>query len=72
MLLNAAFNEMIGIGAWRGRTEKAGPFWYFQNGKLVSDETPGPAVRVTSTGGWVTVTVTDTPDTFIEAPSVTV
>jgi uncharacterized protein len=38
-----AFNEMIGIGAWRGRTEKAGPFWYFQNGKLVSDETPGPA-----------------------------
>jgi type 1 glutamine amidotransferase len=38
-----AFNEMIGIGAWRGRTEKAGPFWYFQDGKLVSDPTPGPA-----------------------------
>ena len=30
------------------------------------------AVRVTSTGGWLTVTVSDTPDTFIEAPSVTV
>ena len=38
-----AFNEMIGIGAWRGRTEKAGPFWYFQDGKLVSDDTAGPA-----------------------------
>ena len=38
-----AFNEMIGLGAWRGRTEKAGPFWYFKDGKLVSDPTPGPA-----------------------------
>ena len=37
-----AFNEMIGIGAWRGRTEKAGPFWYFKDGKLVSDPTAGP------------------------------
>ncbi|MGB6944490.1 MAG: acido-empty-quinoprotein group A, partial [Bryobacteraceae bacterium] len=24
-----AFNEMIGVGGWRGRTEKNGPFWYF-------------------------------------------
>src|SRR5262249_33681864 len=23
-----AFNEMIGIGGWRGRSEKSGPFWY--------------------------------------------
>ena len=38
-----AFNEMIGIGGWRGRTEKAGPFWYFENGKVVPDETPGNA-----------------------------
>ena len=38
-----AFNEMIGVGAWRGRTEKAGPFWYFKDGKLVSDPTPGNA-----------------------------
>lgn len=38
-----AYNEMIGIGAWRGRTETAGPYWYFQNGKMVSDPTPGPA-----------------------------
>jgi len=38
-----AFNEMIGIGGWRGRTEKAGPFWFVKDGKLVSDNTPGPA-----------------------------
>ena len=38
-----AFNEMIGIGGWRGRTEKDGPMWYFQDGKLVSDPTPGEA-----------------------------
>lgn len=38
-----AFNEMIGIGGWRGRTEKSGPLWYFKNGKLVSDNAPGSA-----------------------------
>jgi uncharacterized protein len=38
-----AFNEMIGIGGWRNRTEKAGPFWYYKEGKLVSDNTPGNA-----------------------------
>jgi len=38
-----AFNEMIGVGGWRGRTEKSGPFWYVEKGKLVSDPTPGPA-----------------------------
>jgi uncharacterized protein len=38
-----AFNEMIGIGGWRGRTETAGPFWYLKDGKLVSDASPGPA-----------------------------
>jgi len=32
---------MIGIGGWRNRTEKAGPFWYYKEGKLVSDNTPG-------------------------------
>ncbi len=39
----AAFNEMIGVGGWRNRTEKAGPLWYFKDGKLVSDNAPGPA-----------------------------
>ena len=39
----AAFNEMIGVGGWRNRTEKAGPLWYYKDGKLVSDNTPGRA-----------------------------
>ena len=38
-----AFNEMIGVGGWRGRNEKDGPFWYDKDGKLVSDPTPGAA-----------------------------
>lgn len=39
-----AFNEMIGIGGWRGRNESAGPMWYFDAGKLVKDTTtPGTA-----------------------------
>jgi type 1 glutamine amidotransferase len=38
-----AFNEMIGVGGWRGRTEKSGPYWFYRDGKLVSDATPGPA-----------------------------
>jgi uncharacterized protein len=39
----AAYNSMIGIGGWRGRNEKSGSFWYFRDGKLVSDPSPGPA-----------------------------
>ncbi len=39
----AAFNEMIGVGGWRNRTEQAGPNWYVRDGKLVSDATPGKA-----------------------------
>src|SRR5215469_8261352 len=38
-----AFNEMTGIGGWRGRTESAGPWWYLNDGKLVSDNSPGSA-----------------------------
>jgi uncharacterized protein len=38
-----AYNEMIGIGGWRERTEKAGPYFYVKDGKVVSDDTPGPA-----------------------------
>jgi hypothetical protein len=38
-----AFNEMIGIGGWRGRNEKAGPFWFYKDGKPVSDTSPGNA-----------------------------
>jgi mono/diheme cytochrome c family protein len=38
-----AYNDMIGVGGWRDRTEAAGPFWYFKDGKLMSDTTPGRA-----------------------------
>jgi type 1 glutamine amidotransferase len=37
----AAFNQMAGIGGWRGRNEKSGPYWYYKDGKLVSDSSPG-------------------------------
>lgn len=37
------FNEMIGVGGWRGRTEKSGPYWFMKDGKLTSDESPGSA-----------------------------
>jgi type 1 glutamine amidotransferase len=39
----AAYNQMIGIGGWRKRTEAAGPYWYMKDGKMVSDSSPGPA-----------------------------
>ena len=38
-----AFNEMMGVGGWRDRTDKAGPYWYYRDGKLVSDTSPGSA-----------------------------
>jgi hypothetical protein len=38
-----AYNEMTGVGGWRKRDAPAGPKWYFQNGKLTSDPSPGPA-----------------------------
>ena len=38
-----AYNDMIGVGGWRDRTEKAGPFWFFEGGTLTSDTTPGKA-----------------------------
>jgi len=39
-----AFNEMIGIGGWRNRTETAGPLWFVQNVTLTSNATiPGAA-----------------------------
>lgn len=38
-----AYNLMIGIGGWRGRNETAGPYWYYKDGKLVSDSSPGLA-----------------------------
>jgi type 1 glutamine amidotransferase len=38
-----AYNEMIGLGGWGGRTEKDGPYVYTDaEGKVIRDETPGP------------------------------
>ena len=37
-----AYNEMIGLGGWGGRTEKDGPYVYVnEKGEVVRDETPG-------------------------------
>jgi len=37
------YNLMTGIGGWRKRDERAGPYWYWKDGKLASDSSPGPA-----------------------------
>ncbi len=40
----AEYNRMIGLGGWGGRTEKNGPYVYFDKaGTLQRDSTPGPA-----------------------------
>ena len=36
-----AYNEMIGIGGWGGRTEKSGPYVNYWQGKIVKDLAPG-------------------------------
>lgn len=38
-----AYNEMIGVGGWRGRDERAGPHWYYSHGELMSSDKPGKA-----------------------------
>ncbi len=38
-----AYNQMIGIGGWRGRNEKSGARWVIRDGKLTADEKPGNA-----------------------------
>ncbi len=38
-----AFNEMIGVGGWRGRREQAGPHWFYKDGHMESDSSPGSA-----------------------------
>jgi len=36
------YNTMIGLGGWGGRSEKSGPYLYFDdNGKLIRDPRPG-------------------------------
>jgi type 1 glutamine amidotransferase len=39
-----AYNQMIGLGGWGDRTEKDGPYVYYDdNGKLIRDNSPGKA-----------------------------
>jgi uncharacterized protein len=35
------YNEMIGLGGWGERTEKAGPYVYYRHDSLIIDNTPG-------------------------------
>ncbi len=35
------FNEIIGLGGWGNRTEKDGPYIYYKNDKLITDNSPG-------------------------------
>ena len=35
------YNEMIGLGGWRGRNQDSGPYLYFQDEKLVIDRSDG-------------------------------
>lgn len=37
-----AYNEMIGVGGWRGRTVASGPYWYYKDDTLVRDPSDGP------------------------------
>lgn len=38
-----AYNKMIGLGGWGDRTEKDGPYVYYNDdGELIRDNTPGP------------------------------
>jgi len=35
------YNEIIGLGGWRGRDERSGPMVRFRDGKVVLDNSPG-------------------------------
>ncbi len=37
-----AYNEMIGLGGWGGRTEKSGTYMRFKDGRFVKENPPGP------------------------------
>jgi uncharacterized protein len=37
------YNLMVGVGGWRGRNEKSGPHFFYQDGKLIPDQAPGMA-----------------------------
>ncbi len=35
------YNEMIGLGGWGNRNEKSGPYYYWKDGKMIKDTSPG-------------------------------
>jgi uncharacterized protein len=37
------YNEMIGVGGWRNRAGTAGPHWFYLDGKVMPDSSPGSA-----------------------------
>ena len=37
------YDRMIGLGGWRDRNETTGPLWFYKDGKLTSETTPGKA-----------------------------
>lgn len=40
-----AYNQMIGLGGWGGRSERNGPYVYFENNKEIRDHKKGRAGR---------------------------
>ncbi len=36
-----AYNLMTGLGGWGGRNEKSGPYYFWKEGKYVTDNSPG-------------------------------
>lgn len=37
------WNRMTGLGGWGNRNEKSGPYWFFKDGRMVPDSSPGRA-----------------------------
>lgn len=35
------YNEIMALGGWEGRNEKSGPYVYWENNKLITDNSPG-------------------------------
>ena len=51
-----AYNEIIGLGGWNGRTEKDGPYVYWKDGKAFRDNSPGKGGAHGKQGEYLVVT----------------
>ena len=59
-----AYNEMVGLGGWGNRDEKAGPYVYYKDGRVVKDMSPGRAgSHVSRLPFQITIQVPDHPIT---------